>query len=770
MLLYPTTDEGTGFSLEARPFINLASPRVSIDVIRKLEARVLPSSRLTEAALRESGLNVRFNEQALELHVEVPLELKALSVVYMSRRGDAPHHDDALRPSPLSGFINAQAGQDFNVNVDPGTKERRPLRTDLDGALNYRNWVIEGNSSYTERAENNWSRGDVRVVRDFPNAMVRGAIGDLSYPVSYYQRFRPLGGITAASNFSLQPYRVTIPMSSTEIFLRSPSRVIVSANGARIQTLQLPAGRHDLRNLALSNGISDIRLDITDEVGRTETIVLPWVSDSDLLAKDVQQFAYSAGFPSQPLHGSRRYEGDRPTASLFHRYGITDHVTSGGFFQGDRRQIVAGLEALWARWFGTLALEPAISRLSQHSPTFAGRVRYSLTDYRGPDRTQRNFAIGVEHRERGFAFLDDVTGAQTLAYDLNASYGQTLFLDLNARLNLSYQFNRRSESSVSDTYGTSFTLLRSFDSGIQASVTLTDRRNVLGVKERGVFALFSWAIPATNHYLTASTDTSRDSNRLDWRYNSPRLVGGFNVGAGVEKIEAITKADATVEYVGNRGTIALNQDTQHDSRAKTSHVSSIRAGTALVFAGGKFAVGRPVSDSFAIVAPINGLKGQTVDVNPNSYEYYDARADWLGPGVIPNMRPYQYFHLYFDPSKLDPGYELGQENFHLLPTYKSGVLIALDNDSKVMLGGWLRDKTGQPLALASGEARALDDSTSTPVTLFTNRKGKFRILGFKPGRYELRFFNEKYQPVRFEIPPGTTGLYDIGGLSVANDE
>lgn len=721
-------------------------------------------------AIQASGLAIRFDERALELHVNVSVELKPLNVVYMSSRGDAPQYAEALRPSPLSGFVNAQTGQDFNFNVDPGTNERQPLRTDLDGAVNYRNWVIEGAANYTERSAYNWSRGDVRVVRDFPNALVRAAAGDLSYPVSYYQRFRPLGGITAASNFSLQPYRVTIPMSSTEIFLKSPSRVVVLANGARVQTLQLPAGRHDLRNLALANGISDIRLEITDDVGRTETIVLPWVSDSDLLAKDVQQFAYSAGFPSQPLHGSRRYEGDRPTASFFHRYGITNHVTSGAFFQGDRRQIVAGVEALWARWFGTLAFEPAVSRLSQQTPTFAGRVRYSLTDYRGPDRTQRNLVIGVEHREQGFAFLDETTGRQTLAYDLNASYGQTIFLDLSARINVSYQLNRRSEASITDTYATSFTLLRGFDPGIQASLSLSDRRNVLGVKERGIFALLSWAIPATNHYVTASTDTIRESNRLDWRYNSPRLVGGFNVGAGVEKVEALTRADATLEYIGNRGTMTINQDTQHDSRAKTSHVTSARVGTALVFAGGKFAIGRPVADSFAIVAPIKGLKGQTVDVNPNSYEYYDARADWLGPAVVPNMRPYQYFHLYFDPSRLDAGYELDQENFHLLPSYKSGVLIALGNDSKVMLGGSLRDQAGFPLALESGEARDLDDPNAPPVTLFTNRKGKFRMLGFKPGRYEMRFFNDKYKPVRFEIPAHATGLYEIGGLSVTNVE
>jgi outer membrane usher protein len=52
------------------------------------------------------------------------------------------------------------------------------------------------------------------------------------------------------------------------------------------------------------------------------------------------------------------------------------------------------------------------------------------------------------------------------------------------------------------------------------------------------------------------------------------------------------------------------------------------------------------------------------------------------------------------------------------------------------------------------------------IVVFTNRKGKFMAEGLKPGAFELRLFGEAPTTVRFEIPKGKAGLYDIGKLAV----
>jgi hypothetical protein len=49
--------------------------------------------------------------------------------------------------------------------------------------------------------------------------------------------------------------------------------------------------------------------------------------------------------------------------------------------------------------------------------------------------------------------------------------------------------------------------------------------------------------------------------------------------------------------------------------------------------------------------------------------------------------------------------------------------------------------------------------------LFTNRKGKFRVEGFKPGTYVLNFYSEKWAPLTFIIPEKIRGIYDIGRVT-----
>ncbi len=719
---------------------------------------------LSADALAAVGLKASFDERLLELRIGVPPDIRKTNLVYLSGRGIPPPNGEALTPSPLSGFINTHVGEDFNSHHNDSTDGRRPFRTDLDGALNYQSWVLEAASNYTSQQPNTFTRGDVRLIKDDPEHMIRYAAGDLSYPLSTYQHFRPMAGVTFASNFTLQPYRVTIPLSSNEIFLKTPSRVVVFINGYQAQVLFLPAGRQDLRSLALGNGINFIRLEITDDVGHLEVLTFPWVSDADLLAKGLHQLAYSVGFPSTQVSNHRDYNSSLPTVSIFHRYGLSDTFTLGANYQGDHRQLVGGIELTEAHRWGTLGLEPAVSRLSGYPTAFAGRIRYNYTDYNGPRFTQRNLLLGIEYKNINFAELDELTPNVIPAYNLTAGYSQTIAPEVNARVGGTYDFNR-GPGTVNDYLG-SLAVVKSWKSGMQASLTVSHRRSQTDQHENDLFLLISWVLPQSNHFLTTSEDTARKASRVEWHYNSPQVVGGFSTGASFERAPDANKTDATLDYTGNRGTLGVSHNLTTNYAGARMMTTNLRGGTSLAFAGGRFAIGRPITDAFAIVTVAEHLKDQTIDVNPNSNEYYDARADWLGPALISNIRSYQYYHLYLDPSQLPPGLELGEENYSLLPDYKSGVLIRAGTDAAIMLAGIMREATGKPVALESGEARLTGDPKAKAIVIFTNRKGKFRLEGFKPGSYVLRFFSEKWAPVEFRIPDTAPGVYDIGTLTV----
>ena len=196
--------------------------------------------------------------------------------------------------------------------------------------------------------------------------------------------------------------------------------------------------------------------------------------------------------------------------------------------------------------------------------------------------------------------------------------------------------------------------------------------------------------------------------------------------------------------------------------------TSLRAGTSLVFADGHFGVGRPIGDSFGIVVPNQNYADQEIILDSSGIGgRYEARTDFLGPAVLPSLSAYQIRPLSVTVPDLPVGYQLSQDQFQLLPSYRSGTLVMVGNDATVVLDGTLVDRTGTPLALLAGEIVALDRKEAVIGQFFTNRSGRFRIEGVGPGTFELRL--ERYPGVNAHvtISPGTKGVYVVGEVKLA---
>lgn len=267
--------------------------------------------------------------------------------------------EEVVMPAAISGFANFRLGQDIVTEggggTAPGRDGRQPLRIDTDGAINIRNWVLEGRADYLEDASHSLARRDVRLVRDLPDKMVRLAAGDLSYPVTGFQSYQPMLGVSVARNFSLQPYRVTVPTGETSFTLDSPARVDVLVNGQRARTLRLDPGSYDISDFPVADGGNEVTLEITDAAGRVERKTFSLFSDQQLLQKGLHEFAYNAGIRSETVDRKLEYDAAAPGVSLFHRYGFSDTVTGGLSAQGDRDTRQAALSGLMVTKAGTFA-------------------------------------------------------------------------------------------------------------------------------------------------------------------------------------------------------------------------------------------------------------------------------------------------------------------------------------------------------------------------------------------------------------------------------
>jgi hypothetical protein len=106
--------------------------------------------------------------------------------------------------------------------------------------------------------------------------------------------------------------------------------------------------------------------------------------------------------------------------------------------------------------------------------------------------------------------------------------------------------------------------------------------------------------------------------------------------------------------------------------------------------------------------------------------------------------------------------------FTLLPTYKSGFALYLGADPTVIVIGRLMDVGAQePIAQRPIYIVSLNDTKAKPQVAFTNHKGKFQLLGLKPGSYEIRLDKSDEQTaISFEVPEGVGGIYRLGEVSL----
>lgn len=736
------------------------APLVRPDIQEQLTAAVDEAGNLSLEALRQVGLEVLFDQRVLELHIQIPPALKRTNIRNLQATGLPPEAANALSPSHFSGYINLRGAQDFVWSGEG----RQPLRLDLDGVINVDGLVLEGSAAFSEDARSAWTRGDLRLVRDDPNHATRYMAGDLSIPATSYQSSLPMLGIAVVRNFALQPYRSTRPISRFEFFLERPAEVEVLINGRSVQTLQLPAGAQDIRDLPLNAGINDVGLIITDDLGQVQQLSFPAAVTADLLAPGVQQFAYSLGVPSQLVNNSYAYDWDQPTLSLFERWGVDDDLTLGGYLQANPTHQLLGVEGIWATSLGNFGWDMAASHHSTQGSDYALRLRYDYFRLGNDNPTQRTLRLGLEYRGDRFVMLGE-SDPSDYGLDLSVYYSQLLFDGISGSLSGQYRVGRSGES---DTNSLLLGLSRAFDNGLSVNLNLSYSHSGLGQDEQRASLNLFWLLPRQRQSIVATAEassTGSPTSELTWNYSSARTIGGIDGSVGLSLGEDSYGLETQLNYSGYRANLSFSQDFEltRGERGVSSSMSRLTFGTALAFADGRFGWSRPIDNSFALVIPQGNLSGQTVGVNPTGNGYI-ARADAFGSAVVPGLQPYYLSTVRLDIPDLPIGYDIGAQSYTLLPTYRSGTVVQVGTDAVVFLRGVLLSADGAPVSLQAGEIVSLSDADLPPVSFFTNRAGRFTLMGFKPGQYELRLLGNSQAQLEFEIPPDQAGLYDIGIL------
>lgn len=739
------------------------------------------------ARLREGGFDFRFDPGAVNIVFAPTLDQKAEGNISVQARQQRAGSPNAAREATVAAYLNLRAAADY-IGRSPSSNEGlKAPRLDMEGAARWQDVVIEAEATFEPdevslfgESGEGFKRRGARIVRDFEEEAVRLKIGDVDPGGTGFQ-FRPelLGVSVERSYGKLQPSRNIRATSRRSFRLERPSNVDVQVNGVTLRRLRLDPGDYNLKDLPISTGLNDVALLIEDDTGNRQQLEFSLFLDNDLIAPGLSEWGFAAGAPSRFEDGEPDYDTDDLYATGYYRRGLTEAVTSEAHLQGNSQAVMGGLGFLIGTRMGLFSLEGAASLQADGLWGAAFSGDYSLANIEDGAGRRHSIRLSVDAQTASFAApAPEYTGSKdTGGFTLPASasvtagYGTDLPYNIAAFLSGGYGLGLGEEG---DSYHADLTLTRPF--GESLSLGMSAGYYASESKDDDLSILFRMQYrPDRNSTAAAAYDAGDRRARASYSRRSGQGVGswqasldaahepaGGNGGDGGGRDDV--SVNGSIQYTGNRANIVLLQDTRlagieaEDLDQRTS----LRVETAIAYADGHAAIGRPVTNGFAIVVPHAGLAGNKVSIGKEA-RGYTAHSDILGPALIPGIAPYAPGSIEFQVDDLPPGYDLGDGLFDLTPKYKSGYALKVGSDYTVTVIGTLHDAGGKPLPLLTGAA-AEEANPEKKVELFTNRSGLFTAQGLSPGRWTIEMASEPRTRFTLDIPAETVGLYRAGTL------
>jgi len=724
------------------------------DAAARLED-VLVSERISFSSLRDLSYDVSFDSRDLVLVVSVPFEMRSERSVYLSG-SPARRIVDTIDQADFSGYISVRAGADWIQSGLEASGSPSGFVADIDAALNISGIILEGSLRFSEDARRRWVRDDVRLVYDDTEKLIRYEAGDLSVGRRPNQTAPRMAGLSARREFRIDPYDDPRPEGERGLVLERPANVEIIVNGAPVRTIALPAGRFSLRDFPIMPGaLNDIEFVVTYATGEVERVLFPAFSNIDLLEEGRSEFAINAGVPYELENGVRDYDTGEFNLIGFWRRGFTPTLTAGGSIEASSDLLLVGPDVAWASPFGSFDVSAVmdLSRPGVDSSRLVLRHAIRSTDpKKGMSLDTLVILTGEDYRT-----LDSLFETSVSPVFAQSRFGMALSPDTRIQLGVSYE-KVSDDSAVGDrwTAGASashrfrrFSLIGSLDWS-------KDNRG------SGFSARVSFFMPLGKGTLTSSFSTRGDALRTEYRMPSGAGIGSFGYGAGFEFRDGANRQFARANYIGNRFVAGIEQE-RFDGNGPVDVRTGFAFGSALVMADGRFAVSRPVSNSFAIIDTVSDLD-EKIAVDPRSRSRgsirYSAQSDFLGPAVVPDLPAYLVRDLEVEAPDAPIGSGAGGEVFLVQPGYKSGFALEVGSQSGTVSAlGNLVDRDGDPVMLASGTVRMVgseapaEGSEDEAGILFTNSAGRFFVEGLDPGSTYEVIMDVNGDAVRFELVP-----------------
>lgn len=718
------------------------------------EARLGPDARLSPEQVAAAGIVLRYDSTLLEIHIERidPMIVPLSKVGEIASTTGPPV---TLQPAALSAYLNVSS--DFQITDFRDFEDPALLLT---GAVRYRNAVLEFDGGYDPTfGGSGFYRRETRLVYDEPERNRRWTAGDIQLPGLTAGGGALLGGVGVEKgrrNFvGAQPLTA---IGGQQVLLERDATVEVFVGGQQVRTLQLAAGPYDLSPLRAEYSGRNAQLFITDITGRRQVTDFDTYFNPFDLA--VGEDEYSAGlgfsprgFSTQPVYGGL------PAFSGHYRRGVTNRLSLGAGLQVSKQTRMAAFEVVAAPRAipGRFELSGAIS--SSDGWGYAVHGGYTLQAGQGGNH---QFSIVADYRNARFAtLLDDIGVLRVRTLNVSANYSQGIGERTILVAGLNW-FARQDAPTIRSAYADVIHRASRF----RLTAGLEYGTGTFGRKFGGRIAI---TVPFGR---TSRAEVGYNSRRDDFRAfvsrSSDDRVGSWGYDLGVRRTPGSAAIDASGTYVGERffSRAVVSSGGSGFSDIVGRQQARLQVGTAIAYADGVVAVGRPIQDSFVIASPSPALEGERAVVGRSIGEnQHDATSGTFGPALSGRLTSYSRQSIVYDLAGGARGRDIGSGVETVEPPYKSGYRLVVGKGVTLTATGFLNLPTGRA-ELVSGTITSSDDAEFGSQPFFTNSAGRFAIMGLKPGRnYQVRLFDHEWS-YSISVPERTDSLLQLGEILV----
>lgn len=585
-----------------------------------------------------AGLSYRLDAGTQSLWLEVEAQLfDATRIDYAPMAHIAPQLADP------GGFLNYDISLQKSEQVSAGLY--------LDGGLFGAGWTARSQFG-KPYADSSLIRLESALTLDDPAQARRITLFDSTSVGGLWGRPVRLAGIGWASNYGLQPYRITHPTPLVMGQTSFPSSVDILVNNATVFSGTVQPGPFSITDFPIVGGQGDVTLHIRDVMGRERNITQSFYGIPQLLKPGLHDYSYSAGFERINFGlESNRY--GRGLLAANHRYGFNEKLSAELHGEASAGQSGIGLGAV-VNLFNLAAAEAALA--ASRDSAGSGQLLALGVERRSPTLT---WAIRTQVASAQFSQLGVPTSAIPLSQSaLHLGFSGTLLAGLGLTFIRSDDRNQLSHKIF--TAGYSANLSRDFTWSASAYRVLGDNGSY------GANISLNYAFAQRSSIGTAlNRDKQGAAIALQVQKNA---LDDYELGY---RIAASS---------GENGFLQGMLNTQNEYGAYVAELSSTQqaqsarfsASGGMALTGGDLLFGRNVGDSFAVVE-IADFPGVRVYANHRPV----ARTDAAGLALVSNLQPYQLNQLSVELANLPLDAHIAKSDTDLVPYYASGYRIRL---------------------------------------------------------------------------------------------